>query len=175
MHTSWASIHSGIMLYTGVSMQAVGQGEAAERLLVDSFEQYYNKADPYGLRLLMSLCFNYFAQGKLEQVRQTATTMQRLGTHQPTTTMQSWAEYFLGLAHCEWNQPAAAEVHFAAVAERRYIAVLVVVRDALHQLAVLQQQRGDSDGAWGTLDQLSEIELEQNGREDEGHAGCGRG
>ena len=168
---SWAYVRGGAMLYTGVSMQAAGQGAAAERLLLDSFEQHPNKADPYGLRLLMPLCFNYFAQGKLEQVRQTADTMLRLCVNQPLPTMQSWAEYFLGLAHYEWNQAAAAEAHFAAVAQRRHTALMAVVRDAMHQLALLQQQRGDDSGAWGTLDQLSELELEQNGREDEATRG----
>jgi LuxR family maltose regulon positive regulatory protein len=167
MPQNWAYVRGGAMLYTGVSMQAAGQGAAAERLLLDSFEQYPNKADPYGLRLLMPLCFNYFAQGKLEQVRQTADTMLRLCVNQHLPTMQSWAEYFLGLAHYEWNQHAAAEAHFAVVAERRHVALMAVVRDAMHQLALLQQLRGDSSGAWGTLDQLSELELEQNGREDE--------
>ena len=152
-------------------MQAAGEGAAAERLLTDSFEHYANKADPFGLRLLMPLCFNYFAQGKLEQMRQTAFEMLRLCASQPLATMQSWADYFLGLAYYEWNQLAAAESHFAAVAERRHIAIMVVVRDAMQQLALLQQLRGDAGAAWRTLEQLSELELEQNGREDEGTRG----
>ena len=164
---SWAYVRGGAILYIGVSMQTAGQGAAAESLLADGFEQYNKKADPYGLRLLMSLCFNYYAQGKLEQMRQTAATMRRLCVNQSLATMQSWAEYFLGLAHFEWNQPAAAEEHFVAVAERRYIAMLVVVRDAMHQLALLQMLRSGEGEAWRTLEMLSELELEQNGREDE--------
>ena len=97
--------------------------------------------------------------------------MLRLCANQPLATMQSWAEYFLGLAYYEWNQLAAAESHFAAVAERRHVAIMVVVRDAMHQLALLQQRRGDASAAWRTLEQLSELELEQNGREDEGTRG----
>ena len=168
---SWTYVRGGTMLYTGVSLQAAGEGAAAERLLTDSFEHYANKADPFGLRLLMPLCFNYFAQGKLEQMRQTAFEMLRLCASQPLATMQSWAEYFLGLAYYEWNQLAAAESHFAAVAERRHLAIMVVVRDAMQQLALLQQLRGSDDEAQRTLEQLSELELEQNGREDEGTRG----
>ena len=167
----WTYVRGATMLYTGVCMQAAGQGEAADRLLVDCFERYEKKADPFGLRLLMPLCFNYFAQGKLEQVRQTAATMLRLCANQSLATMQSWGHYFLGLAHFEWNQPAAAEAHFAAIAERRHVATQIVVRDALHQLALVQHQRGKEGEAWRTLEMLSDLELEQNGREDEATRG----
>jgi LuxR family transcriptional regulator, maltose regulon positive regulatory protein len=93
--------------------------------------------------------------------------MLRLCANQPLATMQSWAEYFLGLAYYEWNQLSAAEAHFAAVAERRHVATLIAVRDALHPLALLQQRCGSPLEARRTLEMLSEIELEQNGREDE--------
>ncbi len=152
-------------------MQAVGQEAAAERLLLDRFEQYEKKADTFGLLLLMSLCFNYFAEGKLEQVRQTAATMLRLCANQPLANTRSWADYFLGAAYYEWNQLPAAEAHFAAVAERRHVATLVVVRDALHQLALLQQRRGSPGEARRTLEMLSDLELEQYGREDEATRG----
>ncbi|MFN8469488.1 MAG: LuxR C-terminal-related transcriptional regulator [Caldilineaceae bacterium] len=164
---SWTGIRGFAMLHIGICMQAVGQEAAAERLLLDRFEQYEKKGDTFGLLLLMSLAFNYFAEGKLEQVRQTAATMLRLCADQPLANTRSWANYFMGAAYYEWNQPAAAEAHFAAVAERRYVATLVVVRDALHQLALLQQRRGRPDEARRTLEMLSDLELEQYGREDE--------
>ena len=164
---AWTGIRGFAMLHIGICMQAVGQEAAAERLLLDRFEQYEKKADTFGLLLLMSLCFNYFAEGKLEQVRQTAATMLRLCANQPLANTRSWADYFLGAAYYEWNQLPAAEVHFAAVADRRHVATLVVVRDALHQLALLQQRRGSPDAARRTLEMLSDLELEQYGREDE--------
>ena len=168
---SWTAIRGLTMLYTGVSMQAVGQEVAAERLLLDCFERYENKADPFGLLLLMSLCFNYFAEGKLEQVRQTAATMLRLCANQPLANTRSWADYFLGAAYYEWNQLPAAEAHFAAMADRRNVATQSLVRDALHQLALLQQRRNSPGDARRTLEMLSDLELEQYGREDEATRG----
>ena len=168
---SWTGIRGFAMLHIGICMQAVKQEAAAERLLLDRFEQYEKKADTFGLLLLMSLAFNYFAEGKLEQVRQTAATMLRLCADQPLANTRSWADYFMGAAYYEWNQLPAAEVHFAAVAERRYVATLVVVRDALHQLALLQQRRGSPGEARRTLEMLSDLELEQYGREDEATRG----
>ena len=164
---SWTYVRGATMLYIGVSMQTAGQGAAAERLLLDCFERYEKKADPFGLRLLMPLCFNYFAQGRLEQVRQTAATMLRLCTNQPLATMQSWGHYFLGLAHFEWNQLPAAKAHFAAITDRRHVATQIVVRDALHQLVLVQQVLNNPDEARRTLGMLSDLELQQNGREDE--------
>lgn len=164
---SWTGVRGFAMLHIGICMQAVGQEAAAERMLLDRFEHYENKADTFGLLLLMALCFNYYAEGKLEQARQTAATMLRLCANQPLANTRSWADYFLGAAFYEWNQLPAAEAHFAAVAERRHIATLVVLRDALHQLALLQQRRGSPDEARRTLEMLSDVELEQYGREDE--------
>ena len=168
---TWTYVRGVTMLYMALSMQTAGQGAAAERTLIDGFTHYDKKADPYGLRLLMALCFNCFPLGKLELIQQTAATMQRLSANQPLATMQSWAEYFLGLAYFEWNQPAAAEAHFAVIAERRHVATQSVVRDALHQLALLQKWRGSPDEAMRTLEMLSDLELEQNGREDEATRG----
>ena len=48
---------------------------------------------------------------------------------------------------------------------------MVVVRDAMQQLALLQQLRGSDGEAQRTLEMLSELELEQNGREDEAMRG----
>ena len=168
---SWTGVRGFAMLHIGICMQAVNQEAAAERLLLDRFEQYERKADTFGLLLLMSLAFNYFAEGKLEQVRQTAATMLRLCADQPLANTRSWANYFMGAAYYEWNQLPAAEAHFAAVAERRHVATLVVVRDALHQLALVQQRRGSSGEAMRTLEMLSDLELEQYGREDEATRG----
>jgi hypothetical protein len=60
------------MLYLGMSMQANGQELAAERLLLDEYESCGDKIDVYALYLLLSLCFNYFKIGRLEQCRKIA-------------------------------------------------------------------------------------------------------
>ena len=60
------------MLYLGMSMQASGQAQAAERLLLDEYESYGDKTDVYALFLLESLCFIYLNTGQLEQTRQIA-------------------------------------------------------------------------------------------------------
>ena len=80
-------------------------------------------------------------------------------------TMQSFAHYFLGLVHYEWNELAAAERHFAVLLDHRHAATMIVVRDGMAQLALVHQVRGNAAEARQTLDLLSELELEQNGRE----------
>ena len=43
------------MFYLGLSMQASGQAQEAERLLLDEYESYGDKTDIYALFLLQSL------------------------------------------------------------------------------------------------------------------------
>jgi LuxR family transcriptional regulator, maltose regulon positive regulatory protein len=166
MPDTWTYLRGGAMLYLGVSMQASGQAAKAERLLLDQYEQHGNKADGFALRLKMALCFIYTTEGKLEEVRQTAHEMLRLAAGQPLATMQCWAHYFLGLVSYQWNDLASAEHHFAAILERRNLAIMIAIRNGVLHLALTQQIRGDAAQAWRTLELLSDLEIDMNGREE---------
>lgn len=165
---AWTYVRGGAMLYLGVSMQANGQAIEVERLLIEQHEQHSHKADGFALRLQMALCFIYTAAGNFDQTRQTAHEMLRHAASLPLATMQSWAHYFLGLVCYQWNDLASAEHHFAAILERRHRAVMIAVRDGLAQLALTQQIRGAAAEAWRTLDLLSDLEIDQSGREEVG-------
>ena len=64
---SWTFGRGAAMLFLGFSMQASGQAQAAERLLLDEYESYGDKTDTYALLVLESLCFIYLHTGQLEQ------------------------------------------------------------------------------------------------------------
>jgi len=148
-------------------MQASGQAGAAERLLREQYALYGNRADSFTLRLQSALCFNYLAQGKLEQARQTAHEMLHLAVGQPLRTMQSFALYFLGLVHYQWNNLADAERYLTMLLDYRHVAVMVVVRDGLLQLALTHQVCGHAPAAAHIVDLLGELEMEQSGREED--------
>ena len=159
-------LRGGAILYLGVSMQASGQYAAAERMLLEHHERYDDKRDGFALRVCMSLCFIYMAEGRLEQVRQVAHDMLSQAKPRGLATMQSWAHYFLGLVHYQWNDLEAAETHFTAVLARRYAANMAVVRSGMHLLALVHQVRGHDEEAGRVLDLISELDLDHQGRED---------
>ena len=159
-------LRGGAILYLGVSMQASGQYAAAERMLLEHHEHYDDKRDGFALRVCLSLCFIYVAEGSLEQVRQVANDMLSQAKPRGSATMQSWAHYFLGLVHYQWNDLEAAETHFTAVLGRRYAANMAVVRSGMHLLALVHQVRGHDEKADRVLDLLYELDLDHQGRED---------
>ena len=93
---TWTYLRGGTLLYLGLSMQTSGQAAAAERLLREQYDRHSNKADGFALRLQSALCFNYFAQGNLEQTRQTANEMlyhsdgPAAGNHAELCTLFPW-------------------------------------------------------------------------------------
>ena len=64
---SWKFARGGAMFYLGMSMQASGQAQEAERLLLAEYDGCSDKNDAYAMLLLESLCFNYLNSGQLEQ------------------------------------------------------------------------------------------------------------
>jgi LuxR family maltose regulon positive regulatory protein len=162
-----AYLRGGAVLYLGVSLQASGNFAAAERLLLEQHALYPHKRDGFALRLCLSLCFCYQAEGRLEQIRQVALDMLAQAQDSGLATLQCWAHYFLGLVHYQWNDLTAAQTHFDAVMARRYLANMAAVRAGMSHLALLHQVRGSSDEARRVLEVMAAIDLEHQGREDE--------
>lgn len=163
---SWTYIRGGAIMYLGVSMQAFGLSAAAERMLLDQYEDYDDKRDSYSLRLCMSLCFVHMAEGNLEQLHQVARDMLSQCEATGLATMQSWAHHFLGLVHYQWNELETAATHFAAVLDRRHLANMAVVRNSLNYLILLYQVGGHEHEAARVLDLIRELDLDQQGHED---------
>ena len=113
LHPSWTYVRGGAMLYWGMSMRASGQGDAAQRMLLDQYESGREKADGYALRLLFAACHNFVEAGQLEQAKQTAQLMLEQATRSRLVVLQGWAHYWLGLAGYYRNELDAAGQHSA--------------------------------------------------------------
>ncbi len=68
--TSWTFARGAAILYLGLSMQANGQIQAAERLLLDEYKSCVDKTDIYPLIILQTLGYIYLWTGQLEKARQ---------------------------------------------------------------------------------------------------------
>ena len=163
---SWTFVRGGAMIYLGLSMQASGQTQAAERLLLDEYAAYGNKDDTYALFILQSLCFNYLNTGRIELARQTAQVLIQGATRSGLALMQLWGEWFLGMACYHRSELEAAEKHFTQIFDNRYVAQISPYRDAVAGLALIHQSKGHSLEAGRIVESISQFDLEQSGSED---------
>jgi LuxR family maltose regulon positive regulatory protein len=163
---SWTFGRGAAMLFLGLSMQASGQAQAAERLLLAEYESYGDKTDTYALLVLESLCLIYLNTGQLEQIRRIAQLLFQGSTRSGIAFMRSLAEWYLGLVCYQWNELEAAAQHFTQVVENRFTAQVTTYRDAVAGLVLIHQIQGESSKAWQMLESISQYDLEQRGSED---------
>jgi LuxR family maltose regulon positive regulatory protein len=164
---SWKFVRGGTMLFLGLSMQASGQAQAAERLLLTEFESCKEKADAYTMLLLESLGHIYLINGQLEQSRQIAQVLLQGATRSRVAIMMNWGHYYPGVVHYQRNELQAAAQHFNRITENRYTAQLTTYRDAIAGLALIHQIHGEHSAAFQMVESISQFDLEQRGYEDE--------
>ena len=162
---TWLFVHGVLILYLGLSMQASGQSQAAERQLFDLYEKYDNKTDGYAMEILLSLNFIKLTDGNLEQTRQVAYIMLLQATRGNLPLTKAWGNYFLGLVKYQRDELDSAEKYLSEIVDNRLIAQPLTVRNALTILAQLNQARGRSSEAWQILEVLSQYDLDRLGYE----------
>ncbi len=162
---TWLFVHGVIILYLGLSMQAAGQSQAAERQLFDIYENYDNKTDGYAMEILLSLNFIKLTDGNLEQTRQVAHIMLQQATRGNLPLSRTWGNYFLGLVKYQWDEFDSAEKYLSEIVDNRFNAQPLTIRNALTILARLNQARGRSSEAWQTLEVLSQYDFDRLGYE----------
>ncbi len=163
---SWTFVRGGAMIYLGLAMQASGQVQAAERLLLSEYEAYSEKGDIYALFLLQTLCFIYLNIGQLDQAMRMAQVLIQGATRNGMALMKHWGEWFPAVVHYQRNELQAAEQYFTQIFENRYIAQISPYRDAVAGLALIHQIKGERAEAWEKVESISQFDLEQRGSED---------
>jgi LuxR family transcriptional regulator, maltose regulon positive regulatory protein len=164
---SWPILRGGAMLFLGLSMLATGEGQGAERLLLDRYEALEDRTNGYALRLLQCLCFIYLTHADLDQLYQTARVMLLLAEAGGLVVMQGWAHYFQGIALYQWNDLEAAADHFNYLSNHPYTTQALTAREGITGRALIHHTRGESAEAWRMVDLLSQINLERMGAEAE--------
>jgi LuxR family maltose regulon positive regulatory protein len=163
---SWIFGRGAAMLFLSLSMQAIGQAQAAERLLLDEYGSHGDNADTFALLAMESLCFIHLHTGQLEQTRQTAQVLLQGSTHSGIAFLRSAGYWFLGLVCYQRNELDEAAQYFTHIVENRFTAQVTLYRDAVAGLALIHQIKGESDEAWQMVESISQYDLEQRGSED---------
>ena len=164
---SWTYVRGGIMMYLGLGMQASGQGAAAARWLLDSYESLPDRTSTYAVRLLLAPCLNDLQAGRLEQARQTARVMLQQATIGGLVVNQGWAHYCLGLVHYHWNELDTAGQHFRELIDKRYLIQALTAREGMTGLALVHQALDAGAEAWRMVEMLGQFDLERMGNEED--------
>lgn len=161
----WLYPRGGAMLYIAMSMQALGQGDAAERLLLAEYEGLADRTNAYALRLLFGLTFNYFQDGLLGRASQAAQELLYQAQRSRLPVSHGWADYYLARVAYQWNDLDLAAQRFGELVNMRY---RVHAQAARNGLVGLVQVYGVSDRlveAWQTWQLLSQFDLDLTGHE----------
>jgi LuxR family maltose regulon positive regulatory protein len=165
MPESWIHTRARATLYLGMSLHASGQGPAAERFLLDSYEAQSDKSGMVALCILFALGVNRFQDGELLQAADYFETILRQPTSNRLVIVRHWALFFLAQARYHLNDLDASRQHLAEIIRHRYPSHVSTFRQALVGMALIDQARDQPAEAWKTLEQLSRFDLEQNGQE----------
>jgi len=163
---SWTFVRGGAMFYLGLCMQANGQTQEAERLLLEEYESCDDKTNAFALLLLESLCFINLNTGQLEQTRKIAQVLLQSATRSGVAIRKNWGDWFLGMVCYHRNELDAAAQYFSQIVENRFSAQITTYRDAIACLALIHEIRGESTDAWQMVESISQFDLEQRGSED---------
>jgi len=164
---AWSYLRGSAMLYLALAKQAIGQVDAAEKLLLDEYRLCINKSDLYPLILLQTLGMIYIWTCQHSRAIQTGQLLVQDATKSGIGFTKLWGDYITGMACYQNNDLAAAEESFLTILNNRYTANGSVYRDAIAGLALTHQARGESAEALGKVGLVSKLDLEQSGSEDE--------
>jgi LuxR family transcriptional regulator, maltose regulon positive regulatory protein len=164
---TWTFVRGAALLYQGLSMQANGKIQEAEKLLFAEYEFCSDKTDIYPLIILQTLGYIYLWAGQHEKARQIAQLLIQGATRSGITIMRHWGDYFQGMVCYQCNELDTAGQYFDQIVKNRYIAHGSAYRDAVTGLTLIHQIRRERSEAWKMVESLSQFDLEQRSDEDE--------
>jgi LuxR family transcriptional regulator, maltose regulon positive regulatory protein len=162
---SWSFLRGRVMMYLGMSMNAIGQGQEAERLLLDWYEALGDKSGPEASSILMALGFNLMQMNRLRQAADYFEAVLRRTTYDRMPTLRIWALFFLAEARYYLNELETCRQHLAEIIDHRYSARPTHFYQALAGTALIDQIENQPAHAREMLEELSRLDLEKLGHE----------
>ena len=162
---NWSFLRGRAMMYLGMSMNATGQGQEAERLLLDWYEALSDKSGPEASSILMALGFNLLQMNRLQPAADYFEAVLRRTTYDRMPTLRIWAVFFLAEAHYYLNEVGICRQYLAEITDHRYSARPTHFYQALAGTALIDQMENRPINAWEMLDELSQLDLEKLGYE----------
>ena len=139
---AWTFVRGAAILYLGLSMQATGQIQEAEKLLLTEYEFCSDKTEIYPLIVLQSLGYIYLWTGQLEKTIKIGQVLIQGATSSGITITKNWGDYYLGVAHYQRNELEIAGQYFTQIMENQFLAHGSAYHDAVAGMALIHQIMG---------------------------------
>lgn len=162
---AWLHGRGSAMLFTAISLQALGRGDEAERLLRSQYESLGDLTSNYAIRLLFGLTAVHFQSGQFELARQAAQGMLHQAVRSRLPILEGWATLYLARIWYHWNDLDQASQSFEKLVDKRYVIHSQAARNGFVGMAQTLQARGQSVEAWEVLGLLSRFDLDLVGQE----------
>jgi LuxR family maltose regulon positive regulatory protein len=158
--------HSGVRghawVFLAAAMQMRGDLRGALDLVYQGLAEDRSPGSAFATRLLLVLSNIYWISTDLSNMMETANHLLSLAREGDLPESVTRGQYYLGMAHYQRNNLAAAESAFAAVLERRYVAYPLVFAQSAFGLASVYQAQGFADRANATAESVRAYALEMN-------------
>ena len=164
---AWTFVRGAAILYLGLSMQATGQIQEAEKLLLTEYEFCSDKTEIYPLIVLQSLGYIYLWTGQLEKTIKIGQVLIQGATSSGIMFTKSWGNYYLGVAHYQRNELEIAGQYFTQIMENQFLAHGSAYHDAVAGMALIYQITGKQSESRRMVESISRFDLEQGGIEDD--------
>ena len=163
---AWLFARGGGVLFQVLAMQASGQAAGGRAASDRELRESRRSSNVYALRHFQGLCMVFYRQaGDLEQVAQIAQRLTEGAERSELHLLHSWGFQYVGLAHYQRNELAAARQCFSEVLDHRYTANIGALRDSVQRLALIHEIAGEQAEAWAMVQFLSQLDLDQMGHE----------
>jgi LuxR family transcriptional regulator, maltose regulon positive regulatory protein len=162
---NWFFLRGRVMMYLGMSMNAIGQDQEAERLLLNWYEALVDKNGPEASSILMALGLNHLQMNRLRQAAHYFEAVLRQTAYDRMPTLRIWAFFFLAEAHYYLNDLETCRQHLAEIIDHRYSARPTHFYQALAGTALIDQIENHPAHAQEMLEELSQLDLEKLGHE----------
>ena len=163
----WSFVRGAAILYLGLSMQATGQIQEAEKLLLTEYESCSDKTGIYPLIVLQTLGYIYIWTCQLEKAIQIGQVLIQGATSSSIAIVKNWGDYYLGVAHYQRNELEIAEQYFTQITENQFLAHGSAYHDAVAGMALIHQIMGKQSESRRMVELISQFDLEQGGIEDD--------
>jgi LuxR family transcriptional regulator, maltose regulon positive regulatory protein len=161
----WRFLRGAVRSYWGMSMRAIGCGDAGRRVLIEEYGSLLSKTDVQARYLQFAMVFNYLETGQLEQALPMAQLMLQGATLDRQMILQGFAHYFLGVIFYCWNELDAARQHFEEVIDKRYSTHALAARGSVVGLVRVHLARSEIAEAWQVMELLRQLDLDRMGQE----------
>ncbi len=114
-------VRSTAMYHMGGGYQLLGDHLKAEKMIWDGLKDAAYQHPSSHARMMTALCFNYWCEADLRHTFETAEQLLKISQKNNLPVSASFARYFLGAVHYDYNELEAAAKQLEPIVDKSYL------------------------------------------------------